>query len=239
MKLFLIPCPISENQANESIPDEVKIILPTIKKFLVENIRTARRYISSLKLGIIIDDLEFEILDKKSTYPQISSILKKWNSEGILQIGIISEAGCPGIADPGALAVEIGHKENFEIIPLVGPSSILLSLMASGFSGQSFSFHGYLPIDKKDRKNNLEQLLKEMNQSGRTQIFMETPFRNNALLEDILNTLPEFIPLCIACDIKSEEGFIQTKDIKSWKKNTPDLHKRPCLFLIGKIGQNA
>ncbi len=239
MKIYLIPCPISDYQANDTIPEEVKIILPNTKHFLVENIRSARRYISSLKLGIVMNDLNFEILDKNSNYPQTASILKNWSSQGIQQIGIISEAGCPGIADPGALAIEIAHKMNFEVLPLVGPSSIFLSLMASGFNGQSFAFHGYLPIDKKERKSALEFLHKKMSQTGQTQIFMETPFRNNAILSDILLSLPGSTPLCIACDIKSENGFVQTKELKDWKNQVPDLHKKPCLFLIGKIGQNA
>lgn len=233
MKFYLIPSPISENNPNDTIPEEVKLILPSIQYFLVENLRTTRRYISSLKLGIVIDDLTFEILDKDTSYESASKIIHDWKKQGVEKIGIISEAGCPGIADPGALAIEIAHQIHAEVIPLVGPSSILLSLISSGFNGQTFSFNGYLPIDKKERKNQLDNMLKEVRLNNRTQIFMETPFRNNSLLEDILNHLSEDTKLCIACDIKSEKGFIQTKTLRDWKKSLPDLHKKPCLFLLG------
>lgn len=153
MKLVLIPCPISENTASEVLPSDVSKYVLLCKHYLVENIRTARRFISELKLGINIEELTFEILDKDSTRSMISSFVSKHKQEEY--IGVLSEAGCPGIADPGALAVSIAQEMNIEVVPLVGPSSILLALMGSGFSGQNFTFHGYLPIDKdlKAKKN--------------------------------------------------------------------------------------
>ena len=233
MKLVLIPCPIAENTANEVLPLEIKNYIFQTQHFLVENIRTARRFISELKLGISIEGLSFEILDKDSQRSTIQSYLKQHLQKNTDIIGVISEAGCPGVADPGALAVSIAQELGIEVIPLVGPSSILLSLMASGFSGQSFCFHGYLPIDKMARIKKIELLVKDVEKSGQTQIFIETPYRNNALLEDLLNHCPGNQLIHIACNIQGQDGFTQTKSVLEWKKNQPDLHKKPCIFLLG------
>ena len=233
MKLVLIPCPIAENTANEVLPLEIRNYVSQTQHFLVENVRTARRFISELKLGLNIESLEFEILDKDSQKSNIQQFLKKHLNLNTGLIGVISEAGCPGVADPGALAVSIAQELGIEVIPLVGPSSILLSLMASGFSGQSFCFHGYLPIDKTARIKNIEQLNKEVQKSGQTQIFIETPYRNNALLEDLLSHCPGNQLIHIACNIQGEGGFTQTKTALEWSKIKPDLHKKPCIFLLG------
>lgn len=233
MKIYLIPCPIAENTALQVITPEVSQAVLSCKHFLVENVRTARRFISELKLGIHIDELIFEVLDKDSASTTIEKFIQT-QAQADHSIGIISEAGCPGIADPGALAVSIAHKLQIEIVSLVGPSSILLALMGSGFSGQSFCFHGYLPIDKNARIKRIEQLQKEVEKSGQTQLFIETPYRNNALLVDLIQSCPKHQLICIGCDIQAEAGFIQTKTVEAWAKMLPDLHKKPCLFLLGQ-----
>ncbi|MHA8068766.1 SAM-dependent methyltransferase [Aquirufa ecclesiirivi] len=233
MKIYLIPCPIAENTATQVLAPEVSQAILACQHFLVENVRTARRFISELKLGIKIEDLVFEILDKDSSELLVEKFIQT-QAQANHSIGIISEAGCPGIADPGALAVSIAHKLQIEVVSLVGPSSILLALMGSGFSGQSFCFHGYLPIDKNARIKKIEQLQKEVEKSGQTQLFIETPYRNNALLADLLQYCPKHQLICIGCDIQSPTGFIQTKSVEAWEKSLPDLHKKPCLFLIGQ-----
>jgi len=233
MKLVLIPCPIAENTANDVLPLEIKNYVSRTQHFLVENIRTARRFISELKLGITIEELTFEILDKDSQKSTILNYLKQHLQNKTELIGVISEAGCPGVADPGALAVSIAQELGIEVVPLVGPSSILLSLMASGFSGQSFCFHGYLPIDKNTRIKKIDQLQKEVQKSGQTQIFIETPYRNNAMLEDLLANCASNQLIHIACNIQGEEGFTKTQSVLEWTKLKPDLHKKPCIFLLG------
>jgi 16S rRNA (cytidine1402-2'-O)-methyltransferase len=232
MKMILIPCPISENTAKDVLPTDVSKYILLCRHYLVENIRTARRFISELKLGINIDELTFDILDKDSTRSQVSSFISKYKD--VEYVGVLSEAGCPGIADPGALAVSIAQEMDIEVIPLVGPSSILLALMGSGFSGQNFTFHGYLPIDKELKAKKINLLARDIEKSGHTHLFIETPFRNNALLEDIINHSPANLLVCIACDVTSANGFIKTKSAQAWKKECPDLHKRPCIFLLGQ-----
>ena len=230
MKLVLIPCPISENTASDVLPADVSKYVLLCKHYLVENVRTARRFISELKLGINIEELTFEILDKDSTRSLISSFISKHKQEEY--VGVLSEAGCPGIADPGALAVSIAQEMNMEVIPLVGPSSILLALMGSGFSGQSFAFHGYLPIDKKERAATLKKLEQESIREKRAQLFMETPFRNNQLLADALSTLAPHTKLCIAKNLTAADELIQTKTIADWKIHPLDLHKVPTVFIL-------
>jgi len=234
MKLFLIPCPIAEQTATKTLPVEICDALLVCKHFLVENVRTARRFISEMKLGIKIDDLQFFELTKDSKISDVKKILQNLKNSDCKHLGVLSEAGCPGVADPGALAVQLAHQMNIEVEPLVGPSSILLALMASGFSGQSFVFHGYLPIEKPNRIKRIEILEKEVLKSGQTQIFMETPYRNNAMFEDLMqNCHPETL-LSISADIKSEESFSKTLTIQQWKSQIPDLHKKPCIFLLGR-----
>ncbi len=228
-KVFLIPNVLSEGTQKEVVSPQILEAIKILDYFLVENIRTARRFVASLKVKPV-EPLIFEKLDKDTKPQDLDELMKP-----ILQgraVGIISEAGCPAIADPGSLAVSWAHKKGIEVIPLVGPSSILLALMASGMNGQSFEFHGYLPIPSTDRAKKLKELEQGSKAQGKTQIFMETPYRNQALLEGILKTLQDHTLLCIACNLTAPDQTVRTKSIKSWKKSTPDLNKKPTIFLI-------
>lgn len=229
MTLYLIPTTLAPNTAHQVLALQILEVVKQTNYYFVENIRTARRCISELKLGKVIDELVFFELDKDTTSDKVRSYFKQIPADA--SIGVMSEAGCPGVADPGAVAVQIAHEIGIRVCPLVGPSSILLGLMASGFSGQSFIFHGYLPIDKIERQKVLKNLEKSA-QKLQTQIFMETPFRNNQFLEDILQTCQGNIKLCIASNVSAEDEFIQTKTISEWKKQKPDLHKKPTMFLM-------
>jgi 16S rRNA (cytidine1402-2'-O)-methyltransferase len=229
--LYLIPTVLAEGTQQQIISPAVLEILPKLKFFLVENVRSARRFLASLKLGIEIDQLCFEVLDKDSKAHEIEGVLVKWHQEGH-SIGLLSEAGCPAVADPGALAVYIAHKINLQVQPLVGPSAILLALMGSGFSGQSFAFHGYLPIDNAEKIKAINVLLKNA-LTGQSQIFMETPFRNAQLFDTLLQVLPANQKLCVACNITAPDQLILTKTISYWKLNKPDIHKKPTVFVIG------
>ncbi|MEN2281811.1 SAM-dependent methyltransferase [Algoriphagus sp. SE2] len=229
-KLFLIPNVLAENTSLEVISPQVKDVVKHTKVYLVENLRTARRYISSLKLGVNIEEIHMEILDK-STKPETINRLMQPLLNGA-DIGIISEAGCPGIADPGALAVEHAHKKGIQVVPLSGPSSMFMALMGSGFSGQSFAFHGYLPIDRKERVAALKALESESLREKRAQIFMETPFRNNQIFEDCLRVLSANTKLCIAKNLTAKDALILTKTISEWKNLPLDLHKIPTVFII-------
>jgi len=229
-KLYLIPNVLAEHTAHQVIAPQVKEVIKNTTHYLVEDLRTARRYISSLKVGITIEELGMEILDKKTKEHQIKDLMKP-----IFQgqdIGVISEAGCPGIADPGALAVAFAHQKGIQVIPLAGPSSMFLGLMGSGFNGQSFAFLGYLPIDKKARIDSIKELESESLKYYRTQIFMETPFRNNHLFEDLKNTLHPNTKICIAKNLTGKDEFIQSKTVAEWKKVKVDLHKVPTVFLV-------
>lgn len=230
-KLYLIPSELAPNTNLNVLPTHIIEIVSDLTFYLVENERTTRRFISSLKLGIDIDKLHFTILDKDTMEDTVKPVLKL-----IIQgnnVGVVSEAGCPGIADPGALAVRLAHKMSIEVVALVGPCSILLALMSSGFSGQSFVFHGYLPIEKTERVNAIKQLEKDANGKKQTQIFIETPFRNNAMYAAILSSCNPNTLLCIACDLTAATQFAKTHTIFEWKKQIIDLNKRPTVFLIG------
>lgn len=229
-KLFLIPSVLADNTALQIISPQIKEIISQTKIFLVENIRTSRRFISSLKLGVNLEEVYFELLDK-DTPPETMSRLMLPLINGS-DIGVISEAGCPGIADPGAIAVAFAHQKGIAVVPLSGPSSIFLALMGSGFSGQSFAFHGYLPIDKKERTTAIRKLEAESIREKRAQIFMETPFRNNQLMADLLLTLHPNTKLCIAKNITGSDEMILTKTAGEWKKLPLDLHKIPTVFLL-------
>ncbi|MER0440527.1 SAM-dependent methyltransferase [Emticicia sp. W12TSBA100-4] len=228
MTLFLIPTILAPDTQETVLPPQIKAVVSELNVFFVEELRTARRFISSLKLNKVIDDITFYELNKDTPHDQTLAQLKKLKTNA----GIISEAGCPGVADPGAVAVGFAHQLGHKVVPLVGPSSILMALMASGFNGQSFTFNGYLPIDKSARikvLKDLEQLAKKKHQ---TQIFMETPFRNNQLLEDVLQNLNPETLLCIACNVTDQDEFIKTLRVKDWRKSKPDLHKKPTIFLL-------
>ncbi len=229
-KLFMIPTVLAENTAYLVISPQVQEVIANTKIFLVENPRSARRYISSLKLGITIEELQFEVLDKDTPPEQVSRLMMPLLDGS--DIGVISEAGCPGIADPGALAVAYAHQKGIQVVPLSGPSSMFLALMGSGFSGQSFAFHGYLPIDKKERAAALKKLEQESVREKRAQLFMETPFRNNQLLADALAFLSPQTKLCIAKNLTAADELIQTKTIADWKNHPLDLHKVPTVFIL-------
>lgn len=229
--LFLIPTILAENTQSEVLPREIEDTIKRVKVYFAEDIRSARRFISSLKLGIVIDELKFQVLDKNSTFEETLGFLKGQNSS----VGVLSEAGSPAIADPGNLAVQAAHQLSWKVKPLVGPNSMLLALMSSGFSGQSFAFNGYLPIDKTAQEKIIKELIKRVEKEGQTQLFMETPYRNNQVLKNILDLLPNNMGLCIACDLTAKNELIISKLVAGWKKqNLPDLHKRPTVFLIGR-----
>ena len=229
-QLFLVPSIIAPETSGDVLPPQVIFALSRIDYFLAENLRTARRFISSLKLGRPIDQLHFQLLDKRTPAQEMANLLAPLRQGH--DVGILSEAGCPGVADPGALAVAYAHQHHMPVVPLVGPSSFLLALMASGFSGQSFVFHGYLPINKENRRKTVRQMEKTAWQYHQTQIFMETPYRNNSLLRDVLDNCQPDTLLCIAKDITGANAFIKTQPIKQWKQKAPDLHKVPTVFLL-------
>jgi 16S rRNA (cytidine1402-2'-O)-methyltransferase len=229
MNLYLLPMLLSEDSHAQVLTPHSIEVIKSLKVFFVENVKTTRRFISSLKQGIVIDDLKFIEVNKDTSFNKIFDVLLNLKEDA----GIISEAGCAGVADPGGLIVEAGHQLGFTIKPLVGPNSILLALMGSGLNGQSFAFHGYLPIKEDERAAKLRALEKEATQRSQTQIFMETPYRNNQIFQTILKSLNPKTRLCIAADITSKTEFIKTKSIEAWRKATaPDLHKRPAIFLI-------
>lgn len=229
--LYLIPVTLGDTPINQVIPEFNSQIINEIDTYIVENIKTARRFLK--KSGILkpIDELTFFELNKRTQLHDLPSFIKPLTDGK--NIGVLSEAGCPGVADPGADIVGLAQQKNIKVIPLIGPSSILLSLMASGFNGQSFCFNGYLPKDQKDRIYKLKELERRVFSQQQTQLFIETPFRNNNLLEDILKTCSENTQLCIAVDITLPTEQIMTKSIKNWKSFKIDLHKKPCIFLLG------
>jgi 16S rRNA (cytidine1402-2'-O)-methyltransferase len=228
--LFLIPTVLAPGTAGQILAPQVREALSRLDYFFSENLRTSRRFISELKTGRSIESLTFYELNKDTpeaeTAGQMQILLDGSDA------GVLSEAGCPGVADPGAVAVRLAHRMGIRVVPLVGPSSILLALRGSGFSGQSFAFHGYLPIDRDERSKAVRQLEKEALQKNQTQIFMETPFRNNQLLDELLRTCQPNTPLCIACQITAPDELILTLPVKEWKKQRPDLHKKPTVFLL-------
>jgi 16S rRNA (cytidine1402-2'-O)-methyltransferase len=226
--VYLIPAPLDDDQL-EPIPAYVLNAIKTCKVFFVENERSARRYLKKLDREIVIDDFEWHTIHKaEAEVKQKFSNAIKANKT----IGIISETGCPGIADPGQILVHTAHTLGATVKPLVGPSSILLALMASGMNGQQFSFVGYLPVDELHRKRRLQQLEELSIKINSTQVFIETPYRNNQLLDTILKSCKPNTQLCIAADITGSNEFIQTKTIAQWKTAKPDLHKRPVIFCM-------
>ena len=226
--VFLIPTFLHEN-ALETIPPYVAEAVRQCKVFFVENERTARRYLKVLWREIVIDDYQWFTIHKAETEVQqaFTALLKEGKT-----IGIISEAGCPGVADPGQLLVNAAHKTGAMVKPLVGPNSILLALMASGMNGQRFQFAGYLPIETAARKSALKELESESVKKNCTQIFIETPYRNNQLVKEILAVCKSETQLCIAADITAASETIQTKTVTAWKSQIPDIHKRLAIFLL-------
>ena len=227
-KVYLIPAFIDED-ALQVLPAYLLEAVKECQVFFVENERSARRYLKMLWKEMIIDQYEWFTIHKaeEKLTNEFRQQLKKGKT-----IGIISEAGCPGIADPGQILIGIAQQENISIKPLVGPSSILLALMASGMNGQQFQFAGYLPVDQQDRVKKIKELENESQKKNCTQIFIETPYRNNQLIETIVKTCKSLTRFCIAVDITGKEESIRTKTIEEWKKKLPDINKKPAIFLI-------
>ncbi|MCR9063431.1 MAG: SAM-dependent methyltransferase [Cytophagales bacterium] len=228
--LYLIPTLLAPDTQSSVLPAAISEKVSELNIFFVENLKSARRFISSLKLGKTIDEITFYELTKDSNYDAVFELINELEEDA----GILSEAGCPGIADPGALAVEIAHQLSIKVVPMVGPSSILLALMASGFNGQSFAFHGYLPIDRKERVKRLKELERLSHTTGQTQLFMETPYRNRQMLDSIINHCNPNTKLSISADLTAENALSKTQRIELWKREkTIDLHKRPAIFGFG------
>lgn len=230
--LYLIPTTLGESNPFDVLPITVKNTIDQLDYFIVENEKTARRFIKSIHPEKKQSDLNLFLLNKRTESSAHNTFIEPCLHGK--SVGIISEAGCPGVADPGAEIVALAHQNDIKVIPLVGPSSILMAIMSSGMNGQSFAFNGYLPIDKSDKKKavkNFERLSHDYNQS---QLFIETPYRNNKLVEDLLQTLHKDTLLCIATDISLKTEYIKTKTVSQWKFEKPDLHKRPTIFIIHK-----
>lgn len=229
-KIFLIPTFLGETKSSRILPDFNVEIINKVLYYVVENERTARRALKSMGIQTKIDELTFITIDKHSKNQDFSKaielLIKGEN------LGILSEAGCPGIADPGSEIVKLAHQHNIDIVPLVGPSSIFLALMASGFNGQSFKFHGYIPIKNPERAKKIKELENSALRFNETQIFIETPYRNMQIINDLISICNPEIQLCIACDVTLETEFIKTKKIKDWKNNLPDINKKPTVFLV-------
>lgn len=239
-KLYLIPTTLGDTTTTEVVNDPMDVLPQTVKRivelidiYIVENEKTARKFIKSVAPEKVQATLNLSTLNKHTEVSEHNKMIQPC-IEG-KNIGLMSEAGCPAIADPGAAIVKLAHEKGIPVVPLVGPSSILLAMMASGMNGQGFTFNGYLPIDKAEKKNalkNLEKLSQDKNQS---QIFIETPYRNNKLLEDILQALQPNTHLCIAADITLPTEYIKTLRVADWKKTKIDLHNRPTIFIIHKM----
>jgi 16S rRNA (cytidine1402-2'-O)-methyltransferase len=230
--LYLIPVTLGDTSIEKVLPSYNKEIILGIKHFIVEDVRSARRFLKKVERSINIDELSFYTLNKHTSAEEISGYLKPLL--GGESMGVISEAGCPAVADPGADVVAIAQRKNLKVVPLVGPSSIILSVMGSGFNGQSFAFHGYLPIDPSERIKRIKVLEQRIYSENQTQLFIETPYRNNKMMEDIVKNCRPQTKLCIAANITCEGEYIKTKTIKEWQGKLPDLSKIPCIFLIYK-----
>ncbi len=232
-KLYLIPTTLGDTEPLNVLPLTVKKIIEQTDIYIVENEKTARRFIKKISSGKQQSSLTLFPLNKFTDASELPGYLEPCK-KGI-NIGVISEAGCPGVADPGADIVKIAHRNNIKVIPLVGPSSILLAMMGSGMNGQSFAFNGYLPIDKGERKQELKRLERLSFDQDQSQLFIETPYRNNKMLEDLCSVLNGNTDICVACDITLPTEYIKTMTANEWKKTKVDLHKRPTLFIIHKI----
>jgi len=232
-KLYLIPTTLGESDPMDVLPQTVKRAIDFIDHYIVENEKTARRFIKAVNAQKAQAELKISLLNKHTEVSEHNAMIKPC-LEGI-NVGLMSEAGCPGVADPGAVIVKIAHEKGIQVVPLVGPSSILLAMMASGLNGQSFAFNGYLPIDKNEKKSALKNFEKMSSDKNQSQIFIETPYRNNKLLEDILSALQPNTHLCIAADITLPTEHIKTLRVADWKKTKVDLHNRPTIFIIHKF----
>lgn len=231
-KLVLFPTQLGDTDFNMILPVYNNTLLSTIKYFIVEDVRTARRFLKKCDPACNIDELTFFVLNKHTSPADLQSFIQPLKQGN--DVGLLSEAGCPAIADPGADVVALAQLANIQVVPLIGPSSVLLALMASGFNGQSFAFNGYLPIPENEKVKTLKMLERRVYTESQTQIFIETPYRNMKTLADILACCQPETKLCIAADITLSTEYIKTKTIQNWKGNLPDLNKRPCIFIIYK-----
>ncbi len=228
--LYIIPSPIGDTSPLEVLPISNKKVINELTHFIVENEKMGRRFIKKIIPSKNQDELVIFTLKKFTTQDEINTYLDCC-SKG-LSIGLLSDAGCPGIADPGAVIISKAHRNEIKVKPLVGPSSIILAMMSSGMNGQNFTFNGYLPIDKKNRSQALLKFQRVAVKNNQAQIFIETPYRNNTLLIEMLKVLDSNTRLCIACDLSMRSEFIKTLSVLEWKKNKPDINKRPCIFII-------
>ena len=230
--LYLIPTTLGDIEPLDVLPALVKKVIENTDTFIVENEKTARRFIKRICPEKPQPSLQLFPLNKFTEASELPSFLNPCLNG--VNIGLLSEAGCPGVADPGADIVKIAHNINIKVIPLVGPSSILMAIMSSGMNGQSFAFNGYLPIDKGERKSEIKRLERLSFEHNQSQIFIETPYRNNKMIEDLSSVLENHTNVCVACDITLPTEFIKTQTANTWKKNKVDLHKRPTIFIIHK-----
>mgnify|MGYP003636882989 FL=1 len=228
--VYLIPSTLGDMAPFEVLPISIKQTIERLDHYIVENEKTARHFIKKISPRKSQPSLKLFVLNKFTEAQEIPSFLNPC-LDGF-DVGILSEAGCPGIADPGAAVVKIAHEKNIQAIPLVGPSSILLALMASGMNGQNFAFNGYLPIDSSDRKKYIKNLERKSKEDNQSQIFIETPYRNNKMLEELIKTLAPSTRICVAADITLPTEYIKTKTAINWKNENVDLHKRPAIFII-------
>lgn len=229
-KVYLIPCGLGGENEDVILPHETIEATHSLNEFIVEKEKTTRHFLKRINYPHPLNDLILHPLNKHTNPNEVSSYLSACKSGK--SIGIISEAGCPAIADPGAIVVAMAHEQNIEVVPLVGPSSILMALMASGMNGQSFVFHGYIPKEKGDRTKFIKRMEGDAKSRKQSQIFMETPFRNNQLLDELLQTCNGITKLCIASNISTTKQKIVTKPIAQWKKHKPSLHKIPVVFVM-------
>ena len=229
-KLYLIPTPLTKRKDNLVLPEYTIEVIRGLSCFIVEKIQSAQSFLQWINHPVPLHEITFRVMNKKTPVHEIISFLNLLKNESV---GLMSEAGAPGVADPGAKFTKLVHEKNISIVPLVGPSSILLALMASGLNGQQFNFHGYLPIQDSHRKQKISELERDSFKTGSTQIFMETPHRNHSLFSLLLDTLRTATKLCVAANLTSTEQFIKTKSVRDWKtQKNPDLNKIPALFLI-------
>ena len=228
-KLYLIPSFLGTENANEVFPELNISIIRSLRHFIVEDERTARRFIKRVVPEMVIDELSFKLLNEHTRDAEIGAYLEPCKE---VSIGLLSDAGVPCIADPGSLIVKMAHAKGIDVIPLVGPSSIILALMASGMNGQNFAFQGYLPIAKPDRSKAIKTIEKRSQTENQTQLFIETPYRNVQLLEELVRTCSPQTQLCVACDLTLPEQYIKTYSIEQWRTKKPDIHKRPALFIL-------
>ncbi|MGZ9676553.1 SAM-dependent methyltransferase [Flavobacterium sp. GNP001] len=232
-KLYLIPTTMGDCDPMDVLPQTIKRSIELIDHYIVENDKTARKSIRLVVPEKKQSELKLFVLNKHTETKEHLDFIKPLLAGE--NMGLMSEAGCPGVADPGAVIVKLAHDRGIQVIPLVGPSSILLAMMASGMNGQSFTFHGYLPIEKDEKKASFKTLERVSFEKNQSQIFIETPYRNNKLLEDLIQVLHPETLLCIATDITLPTEYIRTKKIAAWKKESIDLHKRPTIFIIHKM----